>query len=325
MRTSTIFPGTVLEEAEYQSRKGHYTEAIKILEGATVNSSIEHPRYWEGIVCVMSARNKLHVQDDLGALQFIKAVEDDLRAVNPKIDAECRTVLGILCRREGYRLWKSVNISSALVKANESIKEFELAETAAQMALEERLQHNARLNKLYSEGLILAIQKSPQNEYIPLVVESIIAEAKSRECMAPNTKDHLSGLTIVIDLALGGGVTPDQVFNLSENSRFHWAYRIVIGNGKQSWPEFIFDQYNASISIKSDVAARALLLGSKILLTEINPDHALLRGYASFLRICSIDLNSSGTNRKTRELIDATISKFPSEIIKMVTRHNFLG
>lgn len=320
---TTIFPGNLLEEAENHSRKGHYTEAIKVLEAAKANSDVEHPKYWEGIVCVMSARNKLHAQDDEGALSFVNAVEDELRAVNPKIDAECRTVIGILKRREGYRLWKSGNFSESIAKASESIKELEKAEIAAQMALEERLQYNAVLNKLYSQGLILAIQQSPQEEYIQLVIEAIIAEANSRECMPPNTKDYLSGLTIVVDLALGANVFPEKLFNLSDIPKFHWAYRIVVCDSKLSWPEVIFNQYNASISIKSDVSARALLLGSKLLLAEPNPDYSLLRGYASYLRICAIDLYSSGTNRKTRDLIDATISKFPPEIVKMVTRHNF--
>jgi hypothetical protein len=78
--------GALLAAAEFRTRAGKYYDALGILERTMDEALGDHSEHWMGMVCAAAARNKLHVQDDQGARQYLDLISPALRAANPKID-----------------------------------------------------------------------------------------------------------------------------------------------------------------------------------------------------------------------------------------------
>lgn len=316
-------PGAILELADAHTRRGQYSEALDVLKGADAALSAEHPEYWLGMVCVASARNKLHMQDDKGAADFLGLISKSLRAANPKIDAECQTVTGILCRRAAHRLWKNGNSEQALPKIHNAVAAFDLAERSAQIALEERLQHNAVLNRLYAQGLLFAVQGKAMNNS-GLLVEAVVAEARSRQSTPPNVKDDLAGLIIVADLAMGAHIALDQVRSLSDKAEFLSSWNIINSNRSTSWPELILNHVRSTSICKPDVLARALLLGIKMLKRADHEADGLLIGYAVQLHICYLSLKDMPLQGGLAGRVKEAVFGFPPHIAELIMAPTFL-
>jgi hypothetical protein len=317
--------GALLAAAEFRTRAGKYYDALGILERTMDDAHGDHSEHWMGMVCAAAARNKLHIQDDQGARQYLNLISPALRAANPKIDAECHTISGILRRREAYTHWKAGREHEALALADDAIEAFRHAEHSAQMALEDRLQHNAVLNCLYAEGLKLAIQARPCAHYAPLLAAAIVAEAASRDSTPPCVRDELSGLIIVIDLACGAGASLDDAARLSEESAFVKAAGKILRAGCSTWAELILSHVRDMNICKSDVLARAMLLGCKLLREDgYRADRALLAEYAARLRIHCLDLDDAASNAALRRQIMDALAHFPAEIAQKVMRLRFL-
>lgn len=321
-----LSPADLLVKADDFTRKGYHLKAIDILKSASNIPVYAYTSYMGAKINILFARNMLHLQEDFDALSIIQTVPKSLRDTNPQIDADCRSVIGILRRRDAYHTWKAGHDTEALSKAKDAIAEFCHAEDSASMALDGRLKYNAQLNKLYANGLMFAIQKAPRGDYEPLVVKAVIAEDCSRDNMPPNSQDYLTGLTIVADLALGADLGFDQMFSLSFDPKYQKAYRRVLSMGSsqgRSWQEFLLEQTRASISIVSpNIIAKTLLLGTKILFSESSYEHELLKKYAVDLRYYSIYLTRSGANPKTRDQLENAISRLPDNLIRFVRRPN---
>jgi hypothetical protein len=317
--------GALLAAAEFRTRAGKYDDALDILESTKNNARSDRSEYWMGLVCAAAARNKLHLLDNQGARQNLNLISPELRAANPKIDAECHMISGILCRREAHKHWKAGREREALGLTDDAIDAFRLAEHSAQMALEDRLQHNAVLNRLYAEGLKLAIQAQPRAHYVPLLTAAIVAEAASRDSTPPCVRDELSGLLIVIDLARGAGVSLDDAARLSEDSAFVKASRKILRAVCSNWAELILSHVRDMTICKSDLLARAMLLGCKLLREDgYRADRTLLAEYAARLRIHCLDLdNAASCNGLKRQIVDA-LDHFPVEIAHKVMCLRFL-
>ncbi|RJG05272.1 hypothetical protein D3870_03885 [Noviherbaspirillum cavernae] len=212
-----------------------------------------------------------------------------------------------------------------MVLADDAIEAFWHAEYSAQMALEDRLQHNTVLNRLYAEGLKLAIQAQPRAHYTPLLAAAIVAEAASRDSTPPCVRDELSGLIIVIDLACGAGASLDDAARLSEQSAFVKAAGKILRAGCSTWAELILSHVRDMNICKNDVLARAMLLGCKLLREDgYRADRALLAEYAARLRIHSLDLDGAACNAALRRQIVDALTRFPAEIAHKVMRLRFL-
>ena len=317
----------VLSEAESRSRMGRYDDALGILErNAGAGAAAEkHSAYWMGMVCAAAARNKLRMQDDQGALQYLRLVSPELRDANPKIDAECHTVRGILHRRDAYRDWKAQRQDSAMLKVELAIGAFQLAQASAQMALEDRILHNAALNRLYAYGLRLALLGHKREQYAELVCEAIVAEAASRDSTPPCVRDDLTGLTMIADLARGGGIGLDDVPGLSGDPVFVQAARQIVGCYGTTWAGLILETVREAHPGKTDVVAGALILGTTLLRTDPHESGAgLFAEYAARLRVTYHDLGDAVFHAPLRERVLTALAGLPPEIARMAMAPTFL-
>ena len=322
---TSIPAGALLAEAESHTRLGQYDDALGILGRTGYGANGEHSEHWMGMVCAAAARNKLHAQDDQGALQFLSLISAELRAANPKIDAECHTIVGILRRRDAHHHWKTLQKEVALLKVKQAINAFELAQHSGQMALEDRLQHNAVLNRLYATGLQFAIQAQPRERYAILLAEAIVTEVASRDSTPPCVRDDLTGLTIIADLACGGGISLQATSSLSNESTFQTAVRKIIRYDSASWAELILSYVREMGFCKTDVLVRALLLGCKMLQADgYVADYGVQTEYAARLRIHYLNLECTSSNTSLQRQIVEALSHFPPEIARKVMHPKFL-
>lgn len=315
--------GSILEKAEAHTRRGEFAEAMHLLGHADTEPSAEYPEYWMGIVCIASARNKLHMQDDPGARALLELIPASLRKANPKIDAECQTVVGILQRREAYRLWKSGHTTEAVQQVEEAMRAFSRAEESAQIALEVRLRHNAVLNRLYAQGLLCALQKQSRDHYLSLLTEAMLAEVKSRESTPPHIKDDLSGLIMIADLARGAEIELEQVAFISDKTDFVLACKMINPGRHLLWSALILHQVRESHCSRPDAIGRALLLGKKMLDASKKEPGNLLIEYASQLRICYLNLKSMRSHEWLVRAVEDTLNLFPEDIAKRIISPTF--
>jgi hypothetical protein len=317
---------SVLETAEAQTRVGHYFDAIKILENYTVPTPLSSD-HWFGLVLTSTARNKLHVQDNQGALDCINRISNELKHANPKVAAECHLVEGMLARRQSHHSWKSGDATLAESQARLSINSFLAAEQSARRGLEDRLIFNAILNRIYAEGLLAAICSQSIIKNRELIVSAISAEAGSRDYTPQILKDNIPGLIIIADLALGANIKLPDVFLLSKDVNFFLDCRKVLGNqGRTYWADLLLNEIKYAKNLTPEMRARALVLGSKFLLLDAEYGielEKLMLTYLTYLRYCYKDLKSMESNPSMLKCLIATIEKFPKEITKQALAISF--
>jgi len=318
--------GILIDNAEKHCRIGNYQHAVELLESCTSASEASSSASWLGLVFAATARNKLHLHDDQGALSCLAKIPQDLLRANPKIAAERHTIAGILERRGSYRAWKAGDLNGALLKADTSIHSFQLAEQISLLGLEDRLRYNAVLNRVYAQGLRLAIQNRTTAESNgALVCEAMIAEAKSRDYTPKIFQNHLTGLTVIADLAIGADIELGKISSLSSESEYQTACRKIIGlQERHFWADLLLHEVKYASNVNPETLSRALILGSKSLLTDgrRNVD-SLLSSYALHLRVCHMGLKQSKTNGTTMAEIEKTFLKFPKEVQQMARRTCF--
>lgn len=308
----------LLEKAEECTRAGRHAEAIRILDQLTKEiqnyfGPEAHLFYLDAKNKSLIARNKLHLHLDQEVAALIDAIPDIIRRANPGIDAECNSIRGILLRRDAHETWKRGDSVGALEKAEQAKNLFRLTFASATMATDDRLKINARLNELYTDGLILAIQQANPAAYEHLVISAVIFESDSRYKMADDNKDYLTGLMIVTDLALGASLGLNQMFDLSNSNEYRKAYHRIFGQ-ERSWPELILNQCRRAETLSPNIIAKALQLGSKILLSEGNGNDEL---YGSYCYLMHFNLELMVRNemcQAARTQISRMISKFPEHV-----------
>lgn len=329
-----IYPADNLLKAEELFFLGRYPESLQALDAFNTDPLLAHVIVYRASSHLLRARNLLHMDMDIEALKCINAIPAAVFDSNPILYAEMCTLTGILKRRECRILWKAGETENALAKANEAIVEFNLAEVAARNGgqLANRLLYNSRLNKLYTNGLILAIEGASKEKFAPLVAESVMAEFNSRQSMTNETRDHVTGTTIVADLALGGGLSIDQISCLSGDVAFSRAYAGLFRHEwQQTWPELILGECRGigfsrgggqsrvinlvpSPGAREDSKAKALILGCKLLLTEQKPAADILIAYAYEMHYCAGLLKRNNTSHGTVEKLLQMVREFPKHI-----------
>lgn len=310
---------------------GRYPESLVILESIDKDPAYAHMAVDRASADLLRARNLMHLEFETEAGNCIASIPEVVFDYNPALYSDRCSVSGILKRREARRFWKMGSRERALVKANEAIMEFNLAEVAAQHAGEygNRLFFNSCLNKQYARGLLLAINGSPPSEYEPLVTEAIIAEHHSRQNMTETNRDYISGTAIIADLALGATLDVDHVSLLSGSTGFASAFHAIFGWEKLSWPEHILSQcrgipykyegksrainFIASPGASQDSLAKSLILGCKLLLREENIDANMLVAYAVDMQLCAGLLKRNGNIGAAKKIYDV-INIFPAHI-----------
>jgi hypothetical protein len=270
-------------------------------------------------VNILLARNKLHTASDREVRLLIESLPGYLRSKIPEIAAEYHSIKGILLRRSARRMWKTDNKVAAMDTARQSLREFDYAEVAAHNAMNGRLRFNAILNRLYVDGLLKMVMGVPRTEMVPLAVDALVAENNSRRFMNEESRDHLTGLNIVADLAYGAGLSVGMMDDLSSRQEYLNAYRDVLvpryDNSARNWSDLLLRQVRISAeNISPDIQAKSLLLGAKILLEDPD-DYVMMHEYA--VKLCAVrrELTNRRSTPHMLRRVDLMIARFPFELI----------
>jgi hypothetical protein len=97
---------SVLDQAHTLRRAGFHGEAISRLDEA-MRSPLQHDEVFAGMALALKARSQVHLMDDAGASLTISLVPALVRRLNPKVNAYCQIVYGLVHRRRAYRSWKA--------------------------------------------------------------------------------------------------------------------------------------------------------------------------------------------------------------------------
>jgi len=280
--------GSVLAQAQALRRAGRHGEAISRLDEA-MRSALRHDEVFAGLALALKARSQVHLLDDAGASLTVSLVPAALRRLNPKIDAHCRIVGGLVLRRRAHRRWKAGTPDLALVHA--AIDEFIQARCAAENGIEHRLARAAELNQLYTQGLEAAIAGRSRQDNPRLVVAALQAEHQARDKTPMEDAASVAGLTIVADLAIGAGLQPGDLFGLCGAPAHRRACHALFGADPPPWPQALLCAATAP-QVPIGQKARALVLGSRCLTRDPRAvaDQRLVHAYQVHLTSCDVTL-----------------------------------
>ena len=278
---------SVLAHAHALRSAGLHEEAIRWLKDA-MRTDLRRDEVFAGMALALKARSQLHLLDDAGAMLTISLVPPIVRQFNPKVDAYCQLVTGLVHRRRAYRSWKAGSHEPQMLQT--AIECFAQAQQAAESAMEERLASIAELNQLYARGLEAAIAGLSQQVNPGLIIAAIHAEALAIAKTPVEEAASIAGLIVIADLAIGGELEPQDVLGLSDAIAFRLACMKIFAGKPASWPEELL-----RAAMKSGIAleqkVRALILGSRQLAKAglaMNPD--LVRSYLLHLTECDYSI-----------------------------------
>jgi len=303
MSSTSILPSeqdqecrTVLAHAHSLRRAGLHGEAISRLDEA-MRSPLQHDEVFAGMALALKARSQVHLMDDAAAALTISLVPAPLRRFNPKVDAYCQIVSGLVYRRRAYRSWKAGSPDIDVLHA--AIDCFAQARRAAEHGIEHRLAFVAELNQLYAMGLQAAIAGHSRQQNPQLLVAAVQAEANARSKTPMEDAANVAGLTIIADLAIGAGLQPAELLNLSNASGYRRACQTIFRTCPKSWPHELLRAATAA-AVPIEQKARALVLGSRWLTrpNQAAADEDLLHAYLVHLTDCDCTLpkNITGAN-----------------------------
>lgn len=319
--------GEVFDTADRYTRIGAYERAVDVLGELEAQSGFPQTEYAIAKKCVLLARNKLHMRDEAGAVQYLTQIPASQIAANPQIEAEHHAVSGLLKRREAYSKWKASDTAAAIATADQAMACFQAAKEKSLLADDSRLHHATTVSALYTACLLLAIRERPADCYLEHVVEAVVAEATSRRHTSEEERNDLTGLTLIADMALGAKVSPGQLVDYMGDGPHRAACRRVLRDWNQSWPQLLLREVQlAPVDANPDFPTRALLLGAKILLDEPRASvDGLMWACAARLQMTYSDqYYLHGPNSKAGRDIQAMLRRFPTDILRYVKRPRFL-
>jgi hypothetical protein len=317
---------SVLAQAHTLRRAGLHGEAISRLDEA-MRSALQHDEVFAGMALALKARSQVHLMDDAGASLTISLVPALVRRLNPKVDAYCQIVCGLVYRRRAYRSWKAGSPDLDILHA--AIDCFAQARRAAENGIEHRLVFVAELNQLYTMGLEAAIAGRSRRENPQLLVAAIQAEANARAKTPMEDATNVAGLTIIADLAIGAGLQPADLFKLSDSPAHRRACQSIFRADPQSWPHELL-RAAAAANVPLEQKARALVLGSRCVTrsAESAADDDLVRTYLVHLTDCDCTLpnNVVGTSTERRS-VHQLVPGFSEQLalLHRMSRHTLPG
>jgi hypothetical protein len=316
---------SVLAQAHTLRRAGLHGEAISRLDEA-MRSSLQHDEIFAGMALALKARSQVHLMDDAGATLTISLVPRLVRHLNPKVDAYCQIVAGLVQRRRAYRSWKAG--SPDLAALHSAIDCFAQARRAAENGIEHRLSFVAELNQLYTHGLEAAIAGRALHENPQLIVAAVHAEASARAKTPMEDASNVAGLTIIADLAIGAGLQPADVLALSDAPAYRQACQAILRAAPQAWPHELLRAASAA-NVPFEQKARALVLGSRCLTRHDQgaADQDLVHAYLIHLTDCDCTLPKVITGaiheRSARELVPGLAEQLA--LLQRLFKHAFPG
>jgi hypothetical protein len=316
---------SVFAQAHTLRRAGLHGEAITRLDQA-MRSPLQHDEVFAGMALALKARSQVHLMDDAGATLTVCLIPTLVRRLNPKVDAHCLIVSGLVQRRRAYRSWKAG--SPDVLALQSAIDCFGQARRAAENGIEYRLAFVAELNHLYTQGLKAAIAGRSQQENPELIVAAVQAEANARSKTPLEDAANIAGLTIIADMAIGGGLQPVDLQKLSDATRYREACQAVLPAARRSWPHELLCAASAA-NVPFEQKARALVLGSSCLTrhnqTAANQD--LVYAYLVHLTDCDCTLPKAtpGTTDQcsARKLVPGLAEQLT--LLHRMFKHTFPG
>lgn len=332
MSTSALSPASdhatwsVLALAQSLRRAGLHREAIRRLDDA-MRTPLRHDEVFAGMALALKARSQVQLMDDAGATLTIRLVPEALRRLNPKIDAYCQIVWGLVYRRRAYRSWKAGAADLGVLHA--ALDCFARARCAAENGIEQRLALVSELNQIYPLGLAAAIAGRSQQENPQLLVAAIHAESGARVMTPLEDAANVAGLTIIADLAIGAALPPAALIKLSDTMAFRQACVHILGADPTTWPRELLRAASAA-NVPFDQKARALVLGSRCLTraNESTVDQELIQAYLIHLTDCDCAQSKAvatqnGACQSVRQLVPGFGEQW--DLLRRMSRHPFPG
>lgn len=315
----------MLAQAHTLRRAGLHGEAISRLDEA-MRTPLQHDEVFAGMALALKARSQVHLMDDAGATLTVSLVPELVRRLNPKVDAYCQIVSGLVQRRRAYRSWKAG--SPDLDTLNSAITCFAQAQRAAENGIEHRLALVAEINLLYTHGLKAAIAGRSQHENPRLIVAAVQAEANARAKTPLEDAANVAGLTIIADMAIGASLQPANLLTLSDAPAYRYAWRAIFRADAQAWPHELLRAASAA-NVPFEQKARALVLGSRCLTghNQAAADQDLIYAYLVHLTDCDCSLPRGITGamheRSAQELIPGLAEQLA--LLHPMYKHAFPG
>lgn len=285
---------SVLSHAQALRNAGRHHQAIDCLEGA-MRTGLRRNEVFAGMALALKARSQVHLMDDAGAMLTTGLVPAIVRQFNPKVDAYCQMVAGLVHRRRAYRGWKAGSPEPHILEA--AVECFRQAGHAAESAIEPRLASIAALNGLYAQGLEAAIAGRSPEINPGLLVPAVEAEAAALDRTPAGDAPGIAGLVIIADLAIGGGLQPRELYRLSEAPAFRAACLKLLGGHPGTWAQELLRAATAP-RVPAEQKSRALILGSRQMTgggeAAAGPAHTdLVQAYLVHLADCDFSLRKA--------------------------------
>lgn len=242
---------------------------------------------WAALQYLITARARFHLGDDPSAIQCLVAAAST-GAVQESLDLAIQhaSVDALIKRRRAHRLWKMGKPESARHDAESVVEAFRKAEALAVGDTFKLAGLNAALNRIYSLGLVAAIDCQSNAENPQLLMEAIVIEAEIRDWSPPRLRNDAVGMTIIADLARGADLTVGDAHNLADTNVERLAAQRVLPNPNREWPEALLGVVD--VASRALVKVQALILGAELVLSEryagLNPANA----YAIQLRLMDV-------------------------------------
>lgn len=292
-RPGLHFLSRVLTESENQLQAGRHFASLATLQRVSPSVAGDDAELWSGWALVKIARNKLHMYQEAEANQCLSGVPAALRRAHPELDSKCFAISALMKKRAAYKLWKEGDEFAASAKLTQAVEDFHLAEVTAAVAEKPLLELNARLNIVYCMGMDSAIRRRSREDNPELVAQAMELEHQIRQWSPPATRDDVTGLAIICDLALGVGLSTADVFDLEMANAKSEARLNVLGGDGHTWPELMLAAVRTS-RVRPEVSARGLILGAKALLTSTERDMntELFSAYAIRMQAALLDIQA---------------------------------
>lgn len=252
---------------------GLYHQSLAAID--RLRSSVSHKQgdLWAGWGYVLQAKARFHLEDTPGAVECLLRIPGNVLSQSPELAAEHASLEGLILKRSAYLAWKQGQTETARRDTEKAIVAFQRAHDAAFGDTMQLIRSNSLLNKVYAQGLMNAINRESSSANGILVCDAIRAENEIRRWSPPATRNDMTGMTIVADLARAANLTVADVLAFDNSPEAQAMVQSIIGDSEGSWPSLLLSlartkKYGVRFN------AQGLVLGATMLVKP--PYHSLL-------------------------------------------------
>jgi hypothetical protein len=253
-----------LAEGETLLRHGKHFASINTFNRINYSIGFDDARL-QAMKLLGQARNHLHLYEDQKALQCLDSIDKGVLAISKSTSASAYLHYGFVEKRSAYTLWKSGDLDKADKALNMAINCFQASQYEAELGGLDLPKANAKINEIYAKNLQCHINDSEvvkEKKRVSLLIEAVLCEQNIIHYSPPASADHLTGLTVIADMASSIGMAPRDIHVLSEKSEFLSACRIMF-DPKKTWTLHLLEESRLA-QPKPVVYAKGLVLAAKL-------------------------------------------------------------